>query len=175
VTKRSTGAVYRDAAGRTRREQPLEMVGGFSVVGTDNKPQMLVFINDFAAQTQYFLDVNNKIARRHPLGGNPPEPPAPIDAKTESLGTRTIEGVSCEGTRVSFELPVGHLGNDKPITVVTENWFSPDLQMLVYSRHVDPLAGEHVFKLVNIKRTEPASELFSIPAGYQVTGKPPRE
>lgn len=175
VTKRTNGAVYRDAAGRTRREQPLEMVGGFSVVGTDNKPQILVFINDFAARTQYFLDVNNKVARRQPLGGNPPEPRTPNEAKSESLGTKVIEGVSCEGTRVSFEIPTGHLGNDKPIQVVTENWFSPELQMLVLSRHIDPLAGEHLFKLVNIKRTEPSTELFTVPSSFKVVGNGPRE
>lgn len=175
VTKRTSGAVYRDSAGRTRREQPLEMVGGFSVVGTDNKPQMLVFINDFAARSQFFLDVNNKVARRQPLGANPPEPPTPHDAKTESLGTKVIEGVSCEGTRVSFEIPAGHLGNDKPIQVVTENWFSPDLQMLVLSRHVDPLAGEHLFKLVNIKRAEPAADLFTVPNSFRIVGNSPRE
>ncbi len=175
VTKRSTGAVYRDASGRTRREQPLEMVGGFSIVGTDNKPQILVFINDFAMRSQYFLDMNNKVARRQPLGGNPPEPRTPNDAKSESLGTKVIEGVSCEGTRVTFEIPAGHLGNDKPIQVVTENWFSPELQMLVLSRHVDPLAGEHVFKLVNIKRTEPSGELFTVPSSFKVIGNSPRE
>lgn len=175
VTKKSAGAIYRDTAGRTRREQPLEMVGGFSVVGTDNKPQVLVFINDFAAGTQYFLDANAKIARPKPLGGSPPEPPEPRDAKTESLGTKKIEGLSCEGSRVTFEIPAGHIGNEKPITVVTENWFSPEIQMLVFSRHVDPLAGEHVFKLVNIRRAEPPAELFNVPADYRIAGAGRRE
>ncbi len=177
VTKTNKGAFYRDAAGRTRREQPLEMVGGVSISGTDGKPQMLVFINDFATKTQYFLDMNNKVARQHGIGGNPPnEPGTPPDAKTESLGTKTIEGVTVEGTRVTFEIPAGQLGNDKPIEVVSEKWFSPELQMIVYSRHLDPLAGEHVFKLVNIKRTEPSADLFTVPNGFRIEkgpGRPP--
>lgn len=176
VTKTNKGAFYRDATGRTRREQPLEMVGGVSISGTDGKPQMLVFINDFASKTQYFLDMNNKVARQHGIGGNPPnEPGTPPDAKTESLGTKTIEGVAVEGTRVTFEIPVGHLGNDKPIQVVTEKWFSSELQMIVYSRHLDPLAGEHVFKLVNIKRTEPSAELFTVPSGFRIEKGPGKE
>ena len=177
VTKQNRGAFYRDGAGRTRREQPLEMVGGVSIAGTDGKPQMLVFINDFAAHTQYFLDPNNKVARKHGIGGNPPEEPGmPPNAKTESLGTKTIEGVQVEGTRVTFEIPPGQLGNDKPIQVVTENWFSPELQMMVMSRHLDPVAGEHVFKLVNIKRAEPSADLFAVPSGYRVeTGGPGKE
>lgn len=177
VTKKLSGAFYRDGAGRTRREQPLEMVGGVSIAGTDGKPQMLVFINDFAAHTQYFLDPNNKVARKHGIGGNPPaEPGAPPNAKTESLGTKTIEGVQVEGTRVTFEIPPGQLGNDKAIQVVTENWFSSELQMIVMSRHLDPVAGEHVFRLVNIKRAEPPADLFTVPSGYRIeNGGPGKE
>jgi hypothetical protein len=172
VTKRIQGAIYRDAAGRTRREQPLEMVGGFNVVNGNNQATKLIFINDFAANTQYFLDTNNKVARRGPLGRNRP-PHADGDGPgergtTESLGKKTIEGVAVDGTRISFEIPAGQMGNDKPLQVVTENWFSPELQMIVMSRHLDPLSGEHIFRLTNIKRAEPAADLFSVPAGYKV-------
>jgi len=52
--------------------------------------------------------------------------------------------------------------------VISEKWFSPELQVVVMSRHLDPLAGEHIFRLINIKRTEPAAELFSVPAGYKI-------
>ncbi|MBP6003225.1 MAG: EF-hand domain-containing protein [Pyrinomonadaceae bacterium] len=175
VTKQSRGAVYRDGEGRTRREQPLAMVGGVGIVGNDNKPQMLVFINDFATRTQIFLDANNKIARKDQIGRGPgPQGPGePRDAKTESLGTKVIDGVSVEGTRVTFEIPAGEIGNDKPMQVISERWFSTELQVLVMSRHLDPLSGEHVFKLVNIKRAEPAADLFSIPSGYKV--ETPRE
>ncbi|MFM9905285.1 MAG: hypothetical protein ACKVQJ_12025 [Pyrinomonadaceae bacterium] len=175
VTKQSRGAFYRDGAGRTRREQPLEMVGGFNIAGGDGKPQMLVFINDFDANTQYFLDINNKVARTHSLGHNPPpETHSPPDAKTESLGTKMIEGVQAEGTRVTFEIPAGQIGNGQPIQVVSESWFSTELQMVVLSRHLDPLAGEHLFKLVNIKRSEPSADLFSVPPGFRIEKGPRR-
>lgn len=180
VTKQSRGAIYRDTSGRTRREQPLDNVGGFAIVGDDSKPQMLVFINDFAANVQYFLDLNNKIARASGLGEGPRAPrangdgpppakgDAPDEAKSESLGTRMIEGVSCEGTRTTFEIPTGQIGNAKPIQVVSEKWFSPELQVVVLSRHLDPLAGEHLFKLINIRRTEPDTDLFAVPQGFKI-------
>jgi EF hand len=168
VSKERRGAFYRDGEGRTRREQPLEFVAGVSVVGTDNKPQMLIFINDFAAQQQVFLDVNNKIARKTPLGpGTGPIETRP-GAEEESLGSKTIEGITVEGTRVSFEIPAGRFGNDKAMKSYTERWFSKELQVAVMIRNMDPLAGEHVFKLVNIKRGEPNSELFNVPAGYKI-------
>lgn len=170
VTRKSRGAVYRDGEGRTRREQSIEMVGGVGIVGTDNKPPTIVFISDFASRSQIFLDLNAKVARKTPLGPGPgPIEPRPRgDAREESLGTKTIDGVAAEGTRISFEIPAGKVGNDKPLQVVTERWFSTELGLLVMSRHLDPVAGEHLFKLVNIKRVEPNPSLFSIPAGFKI-------
>jgi hypothetical protein len=72
VTKQTKGAVYRDGAGRTRREQPIDNIGGFPVVSEDGAPQKLVFINDFVGKTHYFLDLNRKIARKNPLPENRP-------------------------------------------------------------------------------------------------------
>jgi len=174
VTKSRRGSIYRDGDGRTRREQPMEIIAGVNIAGNDNKPQMLVFINDFTGKSQIFLDITNKVARKTPIGNFPApgEPGQPADAKTEALGTKTIEGIKAEGTRTTFEIPPGQIGNDKPIEVVTEKWFSPELQVVVMSRHVDPIAGEHVFKLVNIRRAEPSAELFAIPAGFRVDNPP---
>src|SRR6476619_1822578 len=98
------------------------MIGGVQIAGTDGKPQMLVFINDFGTRTQTFLDVNNKIARTNQIGGGPkPDGPGgPVarkGGKSESLGSKTIECVKVDGTRDTFEIPAGHLGNDKPIDV----------------------------------------------------------
>lgn len=171
VVHTSKGAIYRDSAGRTRREQPLELVGGVSIAGSDGKPQMLVFINDFGANTQYFVDVNHKVVHQHEIGDRPFDGPENDgEAKTESLGTKTIEGVTVEGTRISFEIPAGQIGNQKPMEVVTENWFSPELQMMIMSRHTDPIAGEHLFRLTNIKREEQPADLFRVPAGFRVEG-----
>jgi hypothetical protein len=171
VKKELRGAIYRDGAGRTRREQPLDMVGGVQISGTGAKRVTLVFINDFPGKAQYSLDLDNKIARKSPIWNDRfpfPDTDGPNDAKTESLGTKTLEGVNVNGTRTTFEIPVGHLGNDKPIQVVHEKWFSPELQVVVMSRNVDPIAGEHIFKLVNVRRSEPAGDLFAVPAGYRV-------
>jgi len=170
VKKAVTGAIYRDSSGRTRREQPLEMVGGVNVVGAGNKAQKLVFINDFGSRTQYFLDQNNRVARKSRTPDNTP-PPDMDDrpgAKIVSDGTKTIEGVTCNLTRTEFEIPAGQLGNDKPLKVVSEKCFSPELQVVIMSSHNDPVSGLHVFKLTNIKRTEPAADLFTVPSDYRI-------
>ena len=165
VTARSQGAIYRDGAGRTRREQPLETIGGFSL---GDAAQKLIFITDASEGTQYFLDVNRKTARRIPLNGNRPPPLESDEGKTESLGAKTLEGVSVEGTRTTIEIPAGKLGNDKPLAVIIERWYSSELQTVVMTRHVDPLIGEQIFRLTNIKRREPARELFAVPTDYRI-------
>jgi hypothetical protein len=45
------------------------------------------------------------------------------DVRVESLGTRQIEGISAEGTRVTSTIPAGQIGNLNPIQLVTEQWF----------------------------------------------------
>jgi len=86
----------------------------------------------------------------------------------ESLGTQFMEGVAVEGTRTTLTIPAGEIGNELPINVVSERWFSPDLKVLVMSRQSDPRFGETTYRLTNINRSEPSPQLFEIPADFTV-------
>jgi hypothetical protein len=178
ISRKSNGAVYRSAEGRTRREATLASVGPVAVEG---EPVQMVFINDPIARQHYALDVTHRTARRLPLPDKPPAPPGPApegseeNVKTESLGRRSIEGVEAEGTRTTIQIPVGRVGNDRPLEIVSERWYSPELQVVVLSSHKDPFAGENVYRLTNINRAEPAATLFEVPADYTVVeGDPPK-
>ena len=93
-------------------------------------------------------------------------------ARTEALGKQNIEGVEAEGTRSTVTIPAGKIGNVLPIDIVSERWYSTELQVIVMTRHVDPRFGENSYKLTNISRSEPARELFEVPAGYTVKETP---
>ena len=86
----------------------------------------------------------------------------------ETLGTQFMEGVAVEGTKTTLTIPAGQIGNDLPINVVSERWFSPDLKVLVMSRQSDPRFGETTYRLTNINRSEPSPQLFEIPADFTV-------
>ena len=86
----------------------------------------------------------------------------------ESLGTQNIEGVTAQGTRTTSTIPLNAIGNDRPLQIVSERWFAPDLQMVVQSRSSDPRTGEETFRMTNISRAEPPAYLFQVPAGYQM-------
>jgi hypothetical protein len=88
--------------------------------------------------------------------------------KTESLGKQTIEGIEAEGTRNVTTIAAGAIGNDRPIEIVFERWYSPALQTVVMTRHSDPRFGETSYRLTNISRDEPARSLFEVPTGYTV-------
>jgi hypothetical protein len=90
----------------------------------------------------------------------------------ESLGTQTMEGVSAQGERRTSTIEAGAIGNDRPIQIVSERWYSPDLQMEVMTRRSDPRTGEEITRLVNINRAEPDPSLFQVPAGYQLVEAP---
>jgi len=92
--------------------------------------------------------------------------------KVEDLGTQSMEGVVAQGTRTTRTIETGAIGNDRPINMVSERWFSPDLQTVVMTKQTDPREGETDFKLTNIQRGEPDPSLFQVPAGYQVTEAP---
>ena len=79
-----------------------------------------------------------------------------------------MEGVSVEGKRVTRTIPAGQIGNVQPIVTTSEVWFSPELQLVVMSKHSDPRFGETSYQLTGIQRTEPDHSLFEVPPGYTV-------
>lgn len=92
----------------------------------------------------------------------------PENMKSESLGTRMIEGVEAEGTRTTTTIPAGEIGNEQPIEIVSESWYSPQLQTVVLSTHNDPRMGETTYRLTNIQLVEPLAMLFEPPADYTI-------
>lgn len=100
--------------------------------------------------------------------GSPPPGKEPGSTTTESLGTKTIEGLQVTGTRDVNTIPAGAIGNDKDIVVTRETWYSPELKLVIQSTQNDPRFGETIYSLTNIQRSEPDETLFQIPTGYKV-------
>jgi hypothetical protein len=103
-------------------------------------------------------------------------PYAPLDAmcnsessgKRESLGKQMFEGVEAEGTRLTQTIPAGAMGNERPIEISHERWYSQELQMDVMVKWFDPRSGESMQRLTNINRSEPDASLFQPPSDYTI-------
>jgi hypothetical protein len=87
---------------------------------------------------------------------------------TENLGDQTINGIHATGTRMTTTIPSGKMGNDKPIVVTSERWYSSDLKATVMTKHDDPWAGELKTEFTNVNTAEPDPSLFTVPGDYKI-------
>jgi hypothetical protein len=110
-------------------------------------------------------------------GPMPPMPPLTLPimprgkGETKTLGTREFDGIKAEGTMTSHTIPAGAIGNEKPIVITSERWFSPELFIVVFAKTSDPRAGETTYRITNVKRGEPSADLFKVPADYRPRGE----
>jgi hypothetical protein len=238
IVQSSSAKIYRDSAGRTRREQTFKAIGPWAVSG---EAPVMITINDPVAGVTYSLNSNTKTAHKMgmprlaglseiakdrvelkekiaklkaangaeagvsvanevvvkegatvayssvdrgvatgaaigairagvpmAMGGGVMSWSSEAEVNQEQLGTQTVEGVAAEGGRVTFTIPAGKIGNDRPIVSFNERWYSQELQTVVLSKNSDPRMGETTYRLTNIDRSEPDPSLFQVPADYTV-------
>lgn len=192
-------SMYRDSQGRSRQEATFN---GFGPLTPGGGPKKMVMIADPVAGVHTLLDNEHKIAHQSAFrqrAGLNAESGKPAEGrieqrmqqeeaagllKKESLGSQTINGVVAEGTRITRTIPVGQIGNDKPLQVVSERWYSPDLQIVLKTTRTDPRFGTTTYTVNNIQRSEPSATLFAVPSDFTVqtggpgrgaAGGPPRE
>jgi hypothetical protein len=185
ITRTVQSNLFRDAQGRFRKETTMPAVGPLAASGA---PKTFVMIQDPVGKANYMLDPGKKIAHQMPQRGRG-GPNATADAEggpqhtgrnpgddanvvKEPLGTQTINGISAQGTRFTRTIPAGQVGNDKPLSIVREEWYSPELQMVIQSKRSDPFMGETTYTVANIQRTAPEASLFSVPSDYTVKTGP---
>jgi hypothetical protein len=87
--------------------------------------------------------------------------------ETKKLGAREIDGIRAEGTQTTHTIPAGEIGNERPIVITSERWFSPEYNIVVYAKQRDPRTGDTIYRLANFKRGEPPADLFKVPADYK--------
>jgi len=91
------------------------------------------------------------------------------DVAKEDLGTRNIEGVDCNGSRMTTTIPAGAIGNEKPILIVRETWYAPAIAAVVESTTEDPRFGKTTYHLTNVQLSEPSRTLFELPGDFKVS------
>jgi len=195
IVNRTTSRAYRDSEGRTRYEtdRPVtpEVAISDPVAGTSwslngetrtarQSPLPLVFngnVNRAGEVTSLNILINGQLSSFVARGGNGGWiiGPGNNEQTTEDkLAARTIEGVRVEGVRRTMTIPVGAIGNERPIVVTSEEWTSPELKVLVLSESNDPRTGTSTYKLVNLRRGDPPATLFQVPTDYTIVQTPGR-
>jgi len=117
-----------------------------------------------------------------PVPPTPPMPPLPplagmrsgdsggnAQVSREKKTQQSYEGLQVDTDRTVETIAAGAIGNSKPIESIVERYYSPELKMTVFSRRSDPRNGESIYRMVDIKRSEPDASLFRVPTGYNIS------
>jgi hypothetical protein len=180
IVRTNTVNYFRDGQGRTRTER-------------GDGPNAVITINDPVSAQRYIVRPERKtaFAYKTSAGGTVlPAPAASMDemapfallgfgmgigaspaateasSATTSLGQKNINGVTATGTRLVRTIPIGVLGNEKPITSTLDRWVSPDLGIAVQITQKSSVGGELTLNLGQLVRTEPDPTLFAPPSDY---------
>jgi hypothetical protein len=76
--------------------------------------------------------------------------------------------VEVVGTRETRIIAAGTIGNDRPISVTKEFWYSPQLGLNMLVKRSDPRIGTQTFTVTEVGLAEPDPKYFQLPAGYKV-------
>jgi hypothetical protein len=174
---------YRDSGGRTRIERELSQQSAGPKAELQN---VVVEIHDPITGERYRLFPYAKTVEVLKGGtesslAHPPFTPPGITAyfagltigpnehgwsEPEALGEQVMEGVRVVGTRRQYILAAGAIGNEKPIGITIEQWFSPDLGIIVSKTGHTTTGGGSSYRLEHIVQSEPDPGLFAVPSDY---------
>jgi hypothetical protein len=197
IANSTTSKVYRDSQGRTRRELSFPAIKGSipshtmisisdPVAGvnytldpqqkvahkmpsfamtTGSNPEMT---SKLKAEMQSRIEAGNTTIRSNTMEYRVVASGGSSNAKREDLPSTMMEGVNVTGARETTVIETGAMGNDRPITISSERWYSPELQMEVKSVRNDPRMGTTTHSVTNISRSEPDATLFQVPSDYRL-------
>ena len=90
----------------------------------------------------------------------------------QDLGTQVMDGLQVKGTKTTFTIPAGQ---DRvtiaDVVTTTESWYSDELKLIISSKRTDP-AFVTSTKATNLRRVEPARDLFEVPAAITEVVEP---
>lgn len=187
--KPSSEKIFRDSQDRSRTERP------FCSGPVDDPNAVIITILNPVSGYAYILDSQNHVAHRYAIQFTmTSQPDLSTQASTrtmeeilashrsndgrtsvtENLSPQTMEGVYVTGKRTTETIPAGLEDNDRPITVVEEEWFSPDLNVPILTKDSDPRTGEMTKRLTKIDRSEPSPSLFLPPPDFNIVDETDR-
>lgn len=167
ITHKTYNLDARDSAGRTRNE-----MRNWITAGGEEPKLTRIQLYDPATKTRTDLFPLTKLARQWVVAAAAQATPVAATAKPETtreeIGTDTIESLPVKGTRVTQTYATGALGNDRPLTIVTEYWYAAELRLNLLTKRTDPRHGVQTIRVTELQRQEPDAALFAIGDDYKV-------
>jgi hypothetical protein len=172
ITLKNRRAVARDNAGRIFQERRL-------LVPDDGKHDSVVAkieISDPVSHELYICVPREGVCQVERFSA--PDFVPPLIAATapkqlgspslEDLGQQSIGGLETVGARETAVIETGEIGNNSPIEIKREYWYSPLLGVNLISKLHDPRIGIQNFEVSDIALGEPDAKLFKLPSNVKV-------
>jgi hypothetical protein len=174
ITLQNHRLVMRDSAGRIYQERRRFVAQG-------QEPEITrIEISDPSAYRQFFCYPDSHTCQVHgyfapaSVETTAQEPAEDGSSVTrEDLGTNSLSGLDAVGTRETRTINAGVMGNERPLSISQEFWYSPQLGINLVVKRVDPRHGKQTFTVSGIGLAEPEPRLFSIPEGYTLVDQHP--
>lgn len=172
MTRQNHRIVMRDSAGRIYQERRTLVPKG----STEEPKLWRIEISDPMQHVKYFCRADDKVCMVRGYVGPPTEEMEPENAEVaqkvtvtrEDLGKSNISGVDVVGTKETRVIQAGAIGNDQPISITKEIWYSPQLQINITVKRSDPRHGVQTITMTEVSLGEPDPKYFQAPAGYKV-------
>jgi len=172
ITLKNHRAIARDKAGRIFQERRL-------LVPDDGKHESVITqteISDPVAHKLYICVTQERVCQLEQFAAPDFEPPPAVNIATnqpdgtsrEDLGKQSIGGLEVMGTLETRVIESGAIGNDSPMLVKREYWYSPQLGVNLISKRQDPRFGLQNFEVSDIVLGEPEEKIFELPRGFAV-------
>jgi hypothetical protein len=171
--------IVRDSKGRIYQERWILVPKGSKI-----KSSMDVFqITDPEQHTWYNCLTATKecdLYRYHLTTKDNFQPPTSVSGplsdgtgyrQHEDLGLSSTEGQETHGYRETTTFNPGVMGNDKPMDVTREFWYSARLAVNLISIVDEPMTGKQVFTVKELSTSEPDPSFFEVPADYKVVDR----
>lgn len=172
ITSTLTAKVLRDNQGRLYRERHH-----FAAADVDSQKTLYEFyVLDPSAHTRTDCTVATRqcvVTPYHPRLTYPQMPVGPFDngkriGARDVLGQKTIGDLNTVGTREIVTFTPGSIGNDKPVSISRDLWYSPELKTNLQVVRNDPRDGVVTVQLNIQSRSDPDPSSFALPAGYRI-------
>jgi len=148
ITLKNHRAIARDRAGRIFQERRL-------LVPEDGKHESVVTqieISDPVAHELFICVPKEQVCQVEDFDASAFQAPKTAAShggpNLQDLGKQSVGGVETIGTRETVVLEAGKIGNDSPIEVQREYWYSPQLGVNLISRLPDPRVGIQNFESI---------------------------
>ena len=170
ISNTTTGTFARAADGSTYRDVKFAAIGPWAASG---KAREFIYIRNLTTGMQYAVNVAKGNYHEFPIREKVPKDSkdwlSGSDSSNETVndnpsGTYTDPVTNAvypvDDRKVTRTIPAGAIGNQFPIVVISERWYSSALDLLVEDTHTDPRFGTTTYQLSNIGES-PASSLFT--------------